>query len=39
MLNVRGIAVDAAEAIVQRLAGQAASKDEVEAAVTSTLAR
>jgi len=39
MLNVRGIAVEAAEAIVQRLAGQAASKDEVEAAVTSTLAR
>jgi len=39
MLNVRGIAVEAAEAIVQRLAGRAASKDEVEAAVTSTLAR
>jgi F-type H+-transporting ATPase subunit b len=39
MLNVRGIAVDAAEAIVQRLAGKAPSRDEVEAAVTSTLAR
>mgnify|MGYP001806329957 CR=1 FL=1 len=39
MLNVRGIAVDAAEAIVQRLVGKAPSKDEVEAAVTSTLAR
>lgn len=39
MQSVSGIAVEAAQAIVQRLSGKAPSKDEVEAAVTSTLAR
>lgn len=39
MQNVRGIAVDAASAIVERLAGKAPSTTEVEAAVSSTLSR
>lgn len=39
MQNVRGIAVDAAGAIVARISGQAPSADEVEAAVSSSLAR
>jgi F-type H+-transporting ATPase subunit b len=39
MQNVRGIAVDAASAIVQRLAGSAPAAGDVEAAVTKTLSR
>lgn len=39
MQNVRGIAVDAASAIVERLAGQVPATDEVEAAVSRSLAQ
>lgn len=38
MQNVRGIAVDATSAIVERLLGQAPGRDEVEGAVAKTLA-
>jgi F-type H+-transporting ATPase subunit b len=37
MQNVRGIAVDATAAIVERLLGQAPSRDEVEGAIAKTL--
>lgn len=39
MQNVKGIAVDAASAIIERLVGQAPTADEVEAAVSRSIAQ